>query len=176
MSSNRRSSTSRDGFVCVCSVRCQERFIKVDAPGWVLALPAVNATLNGLATVLLVTGWVHVRRGRVIAHKRTMLSAFVVSIVFLACYLLYHFALHYYTGSSSRKFAGTGTIRSAYLAILGSHVVLAAIVPVLTIVTIRRGLRADWPRHRRIARVTFPIWLYVSVTGVIIYVMLYHWN
>jgi protein SCO1/2/putative membrane protein len=136
----------------------------------------VNAALNSLATVLLITGWVHVRRGRVIAHKRIMLSAFGVSILFLACYLLYHFALHQYTGSSSRKFAGTGPIRSVYLAILGSHVVLAAVVPILAIVTIRRGLRADWPRHRRIARITFPIWLYVSVTGVIIYGMLYHWN
>jgi protein SCO1/2/putative membrane protein len=136
----------------------------------------VNAALNALATVLLVTGWVHVRRGRVIAHKRTMLSAFAVSIAFLACYLLYHFALHHYTGSSSRKFAGTGLIRGVYLTILVSHVVLAALVPFLTIATIRRGLRADWPRHRRIARVTFPIWLYVSVTGVIIYWMLYQWT
>ncbi|HUG92350.1 MAG TPA: DUF420 domain-containing protein [Planctomycetaceae bacterium] len=148
----------------------------MDAPAWVLALPAVNAALNALATVLLVTGWIHVRRGRVEAHKRTMLTAFAVSVAFLVCYLLYHVSLHHYTGSSSRKFSGTGAVRSVYFAILSSHVILAAVVPALAIVTIRRGLRADWPRHRRIARLTFPIWLYVSVTGVIIYVMLYHWN
>ena len=148
----------------------------MDAPASVLALPAVNAALNGLATVLLVTGWVQVRRGWVDAHKRTMLTAFGVSVVFLACYLTYHFALHHYTGSSSRRFTGEGPIRGVYLAILFTHIILAAAVPVLAIVTIRRALRADWPRHRRIARITFPIWLYVSVTGVIIYVMLYHWN
>lgn len=148
----------------------------MNAPEWVTTLPAVNASLNGLASVLLVVGHRFIRRGRVLAHKRCMLTAFAVSVVFLACYLTYHFALHHYTGESSRKFAGTGVVRGVYLAILFSHVVLAALVPVLAIVTIRRALKGWWPLHRRIARVTYPIWLYVSVTGVIIYVMLYHWT
>lgn len=139
------------------------------------ALPAVNAALNGLAAVLLVGGFLLIRRGRATAHQRTMLTAFAVSILFLGCYLLYHFALAHYTGSGSRRFGGTGAVRPVYYAILISHVVLAAVVPVLASITIYRGLRRHWERHRRIARWTLPIWLYVSVTGVIIYVMLYHW-
>jgi uncharacterized membrane protein YozB (DUF420 family) len=146
----------------------------LDVPDWVTTLPAVNAALNGLATLLLVLGYVWIRQGRVQAHKAAMLSTFFVSIVFLACYLLYHFALDHYTGSSSKKFAGTGPIRGVYFTILISHVVLAAAVPVLALVTIYRGLKGEWERHKRIARITFPIWLYVSITGVIIYVMLYH--
>jgi uncharacterized membrane protein YozB (DUF420 family) len=147
----------------------------VDAPRWVLALPAVNALLNALATVLLVTGFTLIRRGHVRAHKRTMLTTFCVSIAFLACYLTYHFALAHYTGSGSRRFEGTGFVRPVYFSILLSHVILAALVPILALVTIVRALRGRWDLHKRIARVTFPIWLYVSVTGVIIYGMLYHW-
>lgn len=147
-----------------------------DAPAWVRSLPAVNAGLNGLATVLLVTGYAFIRNGRTESHKRTMLSAFCVSVLFLACYLTYHFALQAYTGKSSRPFEGEGLIRPVYFAILITHVLLAAAVPVLATITIYRAFRGDWDRHRRIARVTFPIWLYVSVTGVIIYAMLYHWR
>jgi uncharacterized membrane protein YozB (DUF420 family) len=138
-------------------------------PEWVSWLPTVNASLNALATVLLVVGYVLIRRKRVRAHTKAMLSAFGVSVVFLACYLVYHA----YAGSKS--FTGTGLIRPIYFGILISHIVLAALVPVLAAVTIRRGLAGQWEKHRRIARVTFPIWLYVSVTGVIIYLMLYHW-
>lgn len=145
------------------------------APGWVLALPSVNAALNTLATVLLLTGFLMIRRGRVLAHKRSMLSAFVTSIAFLGCYLTYHFALDYYTGRSSKPFPGTGVVRGVYLSILVTHVVLAAAVPVLAVITIYRAWKQQWDKHRRIAKVTFPIWLYVSVTGVIIYGMLYHW-
>jgi protein SCO1/2/putative membrane protein len=144
-------------------------------PEWILWLPAVNAVLNGAATLLLLTGFVLIRNGCVTAHKRVMLSAFGVSIVFLACYLTYHFGLQHYTGSSSKPFPADHPGRPVYLGILLTHVVLAAAVPVLAIVTIVRALRQDWVRHRRIARITFPVWLYVSVTGVIIYWMLYHW-
>ena len=147
----------------------------MDAPGWVLALPTVNAALNAASAVLLVTGLVLIRSGRARAHMRTMLASFAVSIAFLACYLVYHFALAHYTGSGSRRFEGTGAVRGVYFAILISHVTLAAVVPVLASMTIYRALRARWPEHKRLARVTFPIWLYVSVTGVIIYGMLYHW-
>jgi protein SCO1/2/putative membrane protein len=148
----------------------------VEVPAWVSALPAVNAALNGAATLLLVGGYAFIRRGRVASHKRAMLTAFGVSVLFLASYLTYHFALAHYTGSGSRRFAGEGAIRGVYLVILASHVVLAAAVPVLASITILRALRHDWGRHRRIAKVTFPIWLYVSATGVIIYGMLYHWG
>ncbi|MBQ18305.1 MAG: hypothetical protein CMJ65_14405 [Planctomycetaceae bacterium] len=145
-------------------------------PAWVASLPAVNAGLNGLALLLLLGGWVLVRRGHHDAHRRTMLLAFATSVLFLVCYLGHHAARYHYIGDGHVRFAGTGTIRTVYLAILASHVVLAAAVPVLAIVTIRRGLRQDWENHRRIAKITFPVWLYVSLTGVIIYVMLFHWN
>ncbi|MGE3315398.1 MAG: DUF420 domain-containing protein [Planctomycetaceae bacterium] len=146
----------------------------MEIPGWVQSLPSINAGLNGLATILLLAGYVCIRRGKVEAHKRIMLSAFATSIVFLVCYLTYHGALQHYTGAGHRSFPGTGALKTLYLVILLTHVVLAAAVPVLALITIYRGLKGDWPRHRRIAKVTFPIWLYVSVTGVIIYWMLYH--
>ena len=138
-------------------------------PEWVNLLPTVNASLNGLATVLLAVGYVLIRRGRVTAHKWTMLGSFAVSIVFLGCYLVYH----YYVGS--KKFPGTGAVRIVYLAILVTHIILAAAVPFLASITIYRGLKGQFDKHRRIARITWPIWMYVSVTGVIIYFMLYHW-
>ena len=144
-------------------------------PDWVAVLPTVNAGLNGLATVLLLVGFVLIKRGRREAHKRVMLSAFGTSIVFLVCYLAYHFSLHHYTGESGKKFGGVGVIRPIYFVILITHVVLAAAVPVLASMTIWRAWRQNWEGHRRLARVTFPIWVYVSVTGVIIYALLYHW-
>lgn len=144
-------------------------------PGWVTTLPAVNAALNGLATLLLIAGLACIKAKRVTAHKTCMLTAFATSVLFLACYLTYHLALRHFTGSSSKRFDVEGIVRSIYLMILFSHVVLAAVVPVLAANTIYRGLSGQWDRHRRLARITFPIWLYVSVTGVIIYLMLYHW-
>ena len=131
-------------------------------------LPTVNALLNATAAVLLVVGYRLIRQGRVAAHKRVMLSAFAVSIVFLVCYLVYHFyVLHV-------PFAGPPAVRVVYLAILITHVILAACVPVLAIVTIWLGLTDRRVAHRRWARWTLPIWLYVSVTGVVVYLMLYH--
>jgi len=131
------------------------------------SLPAVNATLNGIAAVLLATGYALIRRKRIQAHRRVMLTAFGVSVVFLASYLVHH------------ALAGivydqhTGVRHSIYLAILYTHTALAVITPVLAIITLRRGLRMDVARHRAIARWTFPIWMYVSVTGVVVYLMLY---
>lgn len=144
-------------------------------PEWVGRLPAVNASLNGMATLLLLAGFALIRAGKVQAHKTAMLTAFATSIVFLGCYLVYHATLKQYTGTGSRTFPGVGPVRTVYYGILISHVILAAVVPVIASMTIYRGLTAQWERHKRIARVTFPIWLYVSVTGVIIYAMLYHW-
>ena len=133
----------------------------------VQSLPAVNATLNGIAAVLLVIGYTFMRQGRIQAHKRVMLSAFSVSAVFLVCYLIYHF------NAGIVYYQKTGLLRYTYLTILTTHTILAVITPVLAIITLRRGLRMDVKRHRAIARWTFPIWMYVSVTGVIVYLMLY---
>jgi uncharacterized membrane protein YozB (DUF420 family) len=130
-------------------------------------LPAVNASLNGTAAVLLVIGYILIRSGRIQAHRRVMLTAFGVSMAFLVCYLVYHAHV------GSVPYRKTGAIRPIYYSILITHTTLAASVPVLAIVTLRRGLRADFKRHRKIARWTLPIWLYVSVTGVIVYLMLY---
>ncbi len=131
-------------------------------------LPAVNATLNGVAAVLLVVGWALIKQRRERAHRNTMLAAFAVSVVFLVCYLVYHYQV------GSVKFAGPSGVRAVYLSILFSHIVLAATVPILALITIYLGLKDRRARHRQFARWTFPIWLYVSVTGVVIYVMLYH--
>ncbi|REK09385.1 MAG: DUF420 domain-containing protein [Planctomycetota bacterium] len=131
-------------------------------------LPAVNATLNGLAAVLLVVGWLLIKNRREQAHKNTMLAAFGVSVVFLICYLVYHYQV------GSVKFVGPSGVRTVYLAILLTHVVLAATVPFLAGITIYLGLRDRRGPHRKLARWTLPIWLYVSITGVVIYVMLYH--
>lgn len=145
-----------------------------ELPSWCAALPVVNAALNALSGVLLVAGLLVIRRGQRDLHRNIMLAAFVVSVLFLGCYLVYHAGLHHYTGSHGKPFSGTGALRGLYFAILISHVILAIAVPPLALTTIWRGLREDWDRHRRIAKITFPIWLYVSVTGVVIYAMLYH--
>jgi len=130
-------------------------------------LPAVNATLNAIAATLLVCGYLMIRRGRVQAHRRFMLSAFASSALFLVCYLIYH------ANVGSRPFAGRGPIRAVYFTILISHVILAAAILPLALITLTYALRERFERHVPIARWTLPIWLYVSVTGVIVYVMLY---
>jgi putative membrane protein len=132
------------------------------------ALPSVNATLNALAAVLLVWGYTLIRRKRIETHRKVMTAAFVTSCLFLVCYLVYHAQV------GSVRFQKPGAIRTVYLSILTTHTALAAAVPVLAIITLRRGLAARFDPHRRIARWTLPIWLYVSVTGVVVYVMLYH--
>jgi uncharacterized membrane protein YozB (DUF420 family) len=128
----------------------------------------VNAVLNATAAVLLVWGYTRIRRRRIAQHRRVMQTAFAVSCLFLVCYLVYHYQV------GSVRFPKTGALKTLYLAILGTHTLLAAAVPVLAIITLRRGLSARYDKHRRIARWTLPIWLYVSVTGVVVYLMLYH--
>ena len=130
-------------------------------------LPAVNASLNGLAGVFLTAGYLFIRTGRPRAHKRCMLAALATSTLFLACYLVYHYNV------GSKPYEGQGLLRQIYLTILVTHVVLAASVVPLALVTASRGLRNRLDAHVRIARWTLPIWLYVSVTGVVIYLMLY---
>ena len=121
------------------------------------------------AAVLLVWGYLLIRRKQIARHRKVMLTAFAISCVFLVCYLVYHAQV----GSVPFHHEGT-TLRTVYLSILFTHTVLAATVPVLAIITLRRGLAARYDKHRKIARWTLPIWLYVSVTGVVVYVMLYH--
>jgi uncharacterized membrane protein YozB (DUF420 family) len=131
-------------------------------------LPSINAALNAIAAVLLVWGYMLIRRKRIQTHRKVMIAAFVVSSLFLVCYLVDHYL------AGLVRFRGTGLLRTVYLGILGTHTVLAAAVPVLAIITLRRGLAKRFDRHRAIARWTLPIWLYVSVTGVVVYAMLYH--
>jgi uncharacterized membrane protein YozB (DUF420 family) len=130
-------------------------------------LPAVNAALNATAATLLTAAWLLIRRRRIDAHKKTMIAAFVTSTLFFTSYVIYHAHI------GSKHFPGTGLARAVYFSILIPHVVLAATVPPLAIVTLRRGLKRSDARHRRIARIALPIWLFVSVTGVLVYVMLY---
>ena len=136
---------------------------------WVSSLPAVNASLNALSTIFLLAAYVQIRRGNRRAHKTLMLSACVSSALFLVSYVVYH------NNSGMTKFLGEGWARTAYFFILFTHIPLAALVPPLAIVTLTFGLRERFDRHRRIARITLPIWLYVSVTGVLVYFFLYHW-
>jgi putative membrane protein len=138
------------------------------APG-VSVLPTVNALLNTASAVLLTAGFVFIRRRNVAAHRACMLGAFAVSVLFLVCYVVYHA----YAGS--RPFGGEGWIRPLYFALLVSHIVLAAAIVPLALTTIYRGLTGKLEAHKRLARRTLPIWLYVSVTGVIVYLLLYHW-
>lgn len=132
-------------------------------------LATTNAVLNTVATVLLVAGWVLIRRGHVAAHRATMVAAFVTSAVFLACYLTYHYLVGHV------PFRGQGGIRPVYFAILISHILLAVAVPVLALRMFFLAWKGRFDAHRRLGRITLPIWLYVSVTGVVIYLMLYHW-
>jgi uncharacterized membrane protein YozB (DUF420 family) len=138
------------------------------------SLPVVNAALNATAAVLLAIGYVLIKRRREVAHRRVMYVAFATSVLFLGCYLAYHFDLKARTGASGRPFGGPPPISYVYYTILITHVFLAVTVPVLASWTIYLGLRDYRTRHRRLAQWTFPIWMYVSVTGVVIYLMLYH--
>ena len=119
--------------------------------------------------MLLLTGWVFIKRGNVRAHRAAMVSAFLVSSVFLACYLTYHYLVGHV------PFRGQGAVRGVYFTILISHILLAVTVPVLAIAMFALAWRGRWETHRRLGRIALPIWLYVSVTGVVIYLMLYHW-
>ena len=130
-------------------------------------LPAVNASLNAVSGVLLLIGYALIRARWIAAHRAVMIAAFVASALFLVCYVIYHAQV------GSVPFQRQGFVRPLYFTILISHIVLAASVPPLAIVTLTRGLKGRYPQHRRIARWTLPIWLYVSVTGVLVYVLLY---
>jgi uncharacterized membrane protein YozB (DUF420 family) len=131
-------------------------------------LPALNASLNALCTVLLSLGFFHIRRGNKVAHRRCMIAALVTSTLFLAGYLTYHFTVQAVT-----RFREPEWFRPIYLVLLLTHTVLAAAVLPMVIVTVTRAAKGQFDRHRRIARWTWPVWMYVSVTGVLIYLLLY---
>lgn len=131
-------------------------------------LPALNAILNGTSAVLLVIAWMFIRRRDIRSHRRTMVAAFCTSALFLTSYVIYHAQV------GSKPFPGTGALRTLYFAILIPHVILAAAVLPMALVTLRRGLVRNDRAHKRIARITLPLWLFVSVTGVVVYLMLYH--
>ena len=130
-------------------------------------LPHLNAFLNGTSAVLLLSGYFFIRKGNIAAHRTCQISAVIVSLLFLCSYLTYHF------NHGATRFTGQGFVRPLYFIILTSHTILAVVIVPLVAVTLIRALRRDFVRHRRIARITFPLWLYVSVTGVIVYLMLY---
>ena len=130
-------------------------------------LPALNASLNGVATVFLAAGYVFIRRRQIQAHRASMIAAVTASALFLISYVIYH------ANAGSRPFTGTGPIRAVYFVILITHIVLAAAIVPMVLMTLARALRKRFDRHAAIARRTLPLWLYVSVTGVVIYVMLY---
>ncbi|MEO7507260.1 MAG: DUF420 domain-containing protein [Pyrinomonadaceae bacterium] len=136
-------------------------------------LPHINAVLNSISATFLIIGVVFIRRQNIRAHRASMIAAFTASVIFLASYLTYHSLLVYYLGQGPTKFTGVGLVRPLYFFILTSHTILAAVVAPLVLVTLYRALRGRFDKHRWIARITAPIWFYVSVTGVIVYVMLY---
>src|SRR5215510_3086521 len=136
-------------------------------PDYISYLPHLNACLNGTSAVLLISGYTFIRLRNVAAHRACQVGALVVSLLFLASYITYHS----YHGTT--HFQGTGLARPIYFTILTSHTILAIVIVPLVFITFRRALRQDFSRHRRIARITLPLWLYVSITGVIVYLMLY---
>ena len=141
----------------------------------VFDLPPINATLNGLSTCLITLGWTAIRRERKRTHIVLMVLALISSTAFLACYLSYHFGLLSAVGEGSIKFTADGWVRPLYYFILLTHLFLAFTILPLVIITVIPALRARFDRHRKMGRLTMPIWLYVSVTGVIVYFMLYQW-
>jgi protein SCO1/2/putative membrane protein len=147
--------------------RLRERIAYLSAPDWARNLPAVNASLNGACSVLLILGWLLIRSGNVRGHTIAQVAALSLSAVFLACYLVYHAQV------GSVKFSGVGPARPTYFSILLSHTILAVIMVPMILITVVRALRKRFDRHRVIAQATFPIWVYVSITGVVIYLMLY---
>lgn len=138
-----------------------------------LDLPVVNGSLNGLSAIFLSVGYFFIRRKNMIAHRNCMISAFVTSVLFLICYLTYHFYLAYALHRGPTSFTNPAWFRPIYLAILISHTILAVVIVPMVLITMTRGLKGRFAQHRKIARWTWPLWMYVSVTGVVIYFLLY---
>ncbi len=139
----------------------------------ILDLPAVNGSLNGLSAVFLTAGYYFIRRRNQTAHRNCMIAAFVTSTLFLACYLTYHFYLAFALHRGPTRFLDPAWFRPIYLALLTTHTILAVVIVPMVFMSLSRGLRQRYDLHRRIARWTWPLWMYVSVTGVLIYFLLY---
>ncbi|MEZ6034735.1 MAG: DUF420 domain-containing protein [Planctomycetaceae bacterium] len=155
----------------------QARNRKIDErlPAWAARMPSINAGLNSASILLLLSGLAAIKAGRKIRHRNLMIAAFLVSVAFLICYLTYHEVLYRFTEYRGRGFEGGVVATRVYFSILIPHVILAAVVPVLALRVFYLAFRERWSEHRRLAKMTLPIWLFVSITGVIIYGMLYHW-
>ncbi len=138
-------------------------------PMTVQDLPTLNATLNSIAGVLLLSGYIAIKNDKKILHRNLMISALAVSAAFLTSYLIYHYHV------PSKKFPDLGFIKTIYLLILIPHIVLAAVMVPMILKTFWHAYKQEWEKHKKIAKITFPIWMYVSVTGVLVYFMLYHW-
>ncbi|MBV9495932.1 MAG: DUF420 domain-containing protein [Acidobacteria bacterium] len=138
---------------------------------WIRIFPVINASLNALSGIFLLIAYVLIRQKRIQPHKRFMLAACTTSILFLICYVTYHSLRH----GVVTRFAGTGFWRTLYLTILTTHTILAIVIVPLAIISVLNGLRMRVAKHRRVAKWTFPLWMYVSVTGVLVYFFLYHW-
>jgi len=136
-------------------------------------LPVVNACLNGLSSIFLLAGYILIRNKRQNAHRNCMIAAFVTSTLFLICYITYHSYVAYYLHRGPTRFIDPAWFRPIYLLILGTHTILAVIIVPMVFMSLSRGLKGDFERHKRISRWTWPIWMYVSVTGVVIYLLLY---
>jgi len=136
-------------------------------------LPGTNAALNSLSACFLTAGYVFIKRRRTIAHRNCMIAAFITSVLFLACYLTYHFGLKYYLNKGPTIFTNPAWFRPVYLGILISHTLLAVVIVPLVLLSLYRGLKGQFERHKKVSRWTWPVWMYVSVTGVIIYLLLY---
>lgn len=133
--------------------------------------PALNASLNALSGIFLLAGYINIKRKRIAVHRRFMIAACITSLLFLVSYVTYHSLRH----GVVTRFAGTGAIRTFYLTMLTTHTILAVVIVPLAILSVMNGLRMRVIEHRRVARWTFPLWMYVSVTGVLVYFFLYHW-
>src|ERR1043165_1832880 len=136
-------------------------------------LPVVNACLNALSALFLTAGYVFIRRKQQAAHRNCMVAAFVTSTLFLICYITYHSYIAYYLHRGPTRFLDPAWFRPIYLAILGTHTILAVVIVPMVIMSLARGLRGDFERHKRISKWTWPLWMYVSITGVVIYLLLY---
>jgi uncharacterized membrane protein YozB (DUF420 family) len=141
--------------------------------GWLQIFPHLNASLNATSAFFLLLGFFFIRRKMIMAHRASMLTAFSFSGLFLICYLVHHSLRTYYFGLGPTRFTGEGIARPIYFAILTTHTILAAVIAPFVLLTLYRALKGKFELHRKIARIVFPIWLYVSVTGVIVYLMLY---
>ena len=140
---------------------------------FIFTLPHINALLNTTSGIFLIVGFIFIRRRQIAAHRASMIAAFITSTVFLVSYVLYHSLLAYYLGQGPTKFKGEGFIRPVYFVILLTHTILAVAVVPFILITLFRALRGKFEKHKRIARWTLPVWLYVSVTGVVVYLLLY---